>query len=357
MLRAQDQLVQVALPVRDAAQHVGARHVGVVAADLRPEVEFHEVALRKDRAGRSMVRDRRIGTGGDDRLEGDAVGAVLEHAPFEVAGDLLLGSPGTQTARRDQVRQCAIGRTACVAQQADLVFVLHGPQLFDEPGSGNEADGHAELVPPRPFVDRDDVTLESPTRRTCSELGDEVRGRRSGDHGPQVGDLLPHLRDVAAVGADDGACLVLVVLGGDDQRRVGSREAREVADTGQIGHQQRIEFAFGEQRTQRSTAGGVVGRHTAQPTAITAVGRDTLSASPPVTLRYMKPWLLRGLGLALVHVVVRVLLGAALIQWPLQGSVLRWLGFAWWSSQRSSGPVSTASATTAPILNPTRATT
>lgn len=42
----------------------------------------------------------------------------------------------------------------------------------------------------------------------------------------------------------------------------------------------------------------------------------------------MKPWLLRGLGLALVHVVVRVLLGAALVQWPLQGSVLRWLGFA-----------------------------
>lgn len=41
----------------------------------------------------------------------------------------------------------------------------------------------------------------------------------------------------------------------------------------------------------------------------------------------MKPWLLRGLGLALVHVVVRVLLGAALIQWPLQGSVLRWLAF------------------------------
>lgn len=40
----------------------------------------------------------------------------------------------------------------------------------------------------------------------------------------------------------------------------------------------------------------------------------------------MKPWLLRGLGLALVHVVVRVLLGAALIQWPLQGSVMRWAG-------------------------------
>jgi len=41
----------------------------------------------------------------------------------------------------------------------------------------------------------------------------------------------------------------------------------------------------------------------------------------------MKPWLVRGLGLALIHVVVRVLLGAALIQWPLQGSVLRWFAF------------------------------
>ncbi|WP_407443926.1 B-4DMT family transporter [Rhodococcus sp. (in: high G+C Gram-positive bacteria)] len=42
----------------------------------------------------------------------------------------------------------------------------------------------------------------------------------------------------------------------------------------------------------------------------------------------MKPWLVRGLGLSLVHVVVRALLGAALMQWPLQGSILRWLGLA-----------------------------
>ncbi|MFF0279082.1 B-4DMT family transporter [Rhodococcus aetherivorans] len=42
----------------------------------------------------------------------------------------------------------------------------------------------------------------------------------------------------------------------------------------------------------------------------------------------MKPWLLRGLGLTLVHVLVRVLLGAALVQWPLQGSVLRMVALA-----------------------------
>ncbi|MBM7461106.1 B-4DMT family transporter [Rhodococcus coprophilus] len=42
----------------------------------------------------------------------------------------------------------------------------------------------------------------------------------------------------------------------------------------------------------------------------------------------MKPWLVRGLGLSLVHVIVRALLGVALMQWPLQGSILRWMGLA-----------------------------
>src|SRR5690606_4336363 len=64
-----------------------------------------------------------------------------------------------------------------------------------------------------------------------------------------------------------------------------------------------------------------------EPTLGSSVGRTTRFRVPPVTLGYMKPWLVRGLGLALIHVVVRVLLGAALIQWPLQGSVLRWFAF------------------------------
>ncbi|CAM3135111.1 B-4DMT family transporter [Prescottella defluvii] len=38
----------------------------------------------------------------------------------------------------------------------------------------------------------------------------------------------------------------------------------------------------------------------------------------------MNGWVVRGLGLALVHVVVRTFLGAAVTQWPQQGSVLRW---------------------------------
>ncbi|WP_305094907.1 B-4DMT family transporter [Prescottella sp. R16] len=38
----------------------------------------------------------------------------------------------------------------------------------------------------------------------------------------------------------------------------------------------------------------------------------------------MNGWVVRGLGLALVHVVVRTFLGAAVTQWPEQGSVMRW---------------------------------
>ncbi|MGC0363976.1 hypothetical protein ABH922_001960 [Rhodococcus sp. 27YEA15] len=38
----------------------------------------------------------------------------------------------------------------------------------------------------------------------------------------------------------------------------------------------------------------------------------------------MNAWLVRGLGMSLVHVVFRALLGAAIAQWPLQGSTLRW---------------------------------
>lgn len=38
----------------------------------------------------------------------------------------------------------------------------------------------------------------------------------------------------------------------------------------------------------------------------------------------MNAWVLRGVGLAAVHVVVRALLGFAIAQWPVQGSPMRW---------------------------------
>lgn len=38
----------------------------------------------------------------------------------------------------------------------------------------------------------------------------------------------------------------------------------------------------------------------------------------------MNAWVLRGLVLAAAHVVVRTLLGFAIAQWPLHGSIFRW---------------------------------
>lgn len=41
------------------------------------------------------------------------------------------------------------------------------------------------------------------------------------------------------------------------------------------------------------------------------------------TLSSMNAWVVRGLGMALIHIVLRSLLGIAITQWPLQGSSLR----------------------------------
>ncbi|MGB7239613.1 MAG: B-4DMT family transporter [Rhodococcus sp. (in: high G+C Gram-positive bacteria)] len=42
----------------------------------------------------------------------------------------------------------------------------------------------------------------------------------------------------------------------------------------------------------------------------------------------MTGWVVRGIGMCLINVAVRILLGVAVTQWPLHGSQLRWLGMA-----------------------------
>lgn len=42
----------------------------------------------------------------------------------------------------------------------------------------------------------------------------------------------------------------------------------------------------------------------------------------------MTGWAVRGIGTGLVNVVVRLVLGAAVAQWPTNGSALRWVAFA-----------------------------
>ncbi|OZC53953.1 hypothetical protein CH267_17385 [Rhodococcus sp. 06-621-2] len=42
----------------------------------------------------------------------------------------------------------------------------------------------------------------------------------------------------------------------------------------------------------------------------------------------MTGWVVRGIGMCLINVGVRILLGVTVTQWPLHGSQLRWLGIA-----------------------------
>ncbi|MBY6409949.1 B-4DMT family transporter [Rhodococcus sp. BP-252] len=42
----------------------------------------------------------------------------------------------------------------------------------------------------------------------------------------------------------------------------------------------------------------------------------------------MTGWVVRGIGMGLINVGVRILLGAAVAQWPTHGSQLRWVGMA-----------------------------
>ena len=69
-LRGRDQVVDLPLPVGGVPEHQGAGHVGVVAVDGRAEVELQEVAVAQFGRVGPVVRDRRVGAGGHDRLEG-----------------------------------------------------------------------------------------------------------------------------------------------------------------------------------------------------------------------------------------------------------------------------------------------
>ena len=93
-----------AATARRRAEHEGAGHVGVVAADQRTEVDLDEVTRRQHRVGRPVMRDRRVGAGRHDGLERRSVGAVLEHQRLQLAADLPLGAARPQAAAGSPAR-------------------------------------------------------------------------------------------------------------------------------------------------------------------------------------------------------------------------------------------------------------
>ena len=126
-LRRGDQLVDLPLPVRRVPEDDGARHVGVVAVDRGAEVELQEVAVAQHGRVGPVVRDRRVGAGGHDRLERRRLGAEREHPRVELAAHLPLGAAGPQRPLGGELGQRPVGDGAGPAQRLDLVVVLDRP--------------------------------------------------------------------------------------------------------------------------------------------------------------------------------------------------------------------------------------
>ncbi len=92
-------------------------------------------------------------------------------------------------------------------------------------------------------------------------------GAGAGNLGPQIGNLFSDLREVAAVGADDGALLgALRVRRVHEQRGVGAGEPGEIPDVHQIRHQKCVEIPGGEGRTQRRAPRTMISRHVVKRT-------------------------------------------------------------------------------------------
>lgn len=129
-LRPVHEVVEVALPVRRLADRHGAGHVGVVAAVQGAEVQGDEVAALQLAPARVVVRDGAVRPGSDDRLECGALGAEVDHGPFERDRDGPLGDAGADLG--EDGRERAVGDGAGLAQEGDLLLVLDPAQLLDE---------------------------------------------------------------------------------------------------------------------------------------------------------------------------------------------------------------------------------
>ena len=123
----------------------GAGHVGVVAVDGRAEVELEEVAVAQLGGVGPVVRDRRVGAGGDDRLEGRRLRAERQHPGVELPADLQLGAARAQRALGGELGQRLVGDGAGAAQRLDLVVVLDRAQAPRPPAGPMTSSG---TVPP-----------------------------------------------------------------------------------------------------------------------------------------------------------------------------------------------------------------
>ena len=143
-LGGEHELVDLPALAVDLADGERSRAVRAVAVELRPPVDRDQLAgLDLDVSGRG-VRQRAVGSGGDDRVEARAARAPLAHRLLERHRDLVLGAarePG-----RDDLLERLVGQPGRGSHCLDLLRLLDQAQGLDGRSGGHELDALGEQL-------------------------------------------------------------------------------------------------------------------------------------------------------------------------------------------------------------------
>ena len=219
LVRMADEVVEGALLVGGLTHDDRAGHVAAVVAEGRAVIHEDEVALLDDPVARYRMRVGRIGPGGDDGAEGEAVGAVLEHEVLEFGPRLLLGHTRTQDAQH--VLEGGVGDLRA-PHELDLLGILDGAHDLQVLMHERQRDAHGQVL---------EGALEGAEEPDLHVVLDRhhAAARIAGSGGDPA-------RDIVAVHIDlPGVARRKVLLEGVEVPRVGVEKAGVTGDDGSMG--------------------------------------------------------------------------------------------------------------------------
>ena len=281
-LRGGDQLVDLPLPVGGVPEDDGAGHVGVVAVDGRAEVELEEVAVAQHGRVGPVVRDRRVGAGGHDRLE--------RRPPRRRAASMRASSsrPTSSSVRPGRSAPSAASSASAwsaTAQARRSASISSSSLIARCASTARRTDASSGTVPPAlgQHLLQGGEPVDGQRRATRSRAGRRPAAPRLGASAATVarstststsGTWAAGLRRVPAVGAEQ-----VGPVGAHQQRAVGAGEAGQVAHVEQVGDQDGVQPALGRGRPQR------VAR--ARLALATRLGRSAQPPRPAAPLRVL----------------------------------------------------------------------
>ena len=190
---------------------------------------------------------------GHDRLERGALGSAPTHRRIELQREVLFGDALPQ--ERQHLEERGVGDGGGALHARDLRLVLAGSEGLHLVGGGDEAVPVEQLGPGALSGPADIVGLQPDVGH--GRVGQDALGglallghRSDGDldlrRRPGAFDLLGRLRPVTAVGGQQRPAA------GDGQDPGRAREAGEVPDVGQRGHDEGVDLVL----VERAAAGG-----------------------------------------------------------------------------------------------------